>query len=981
MGKKTISMLLSFILLFNLCWMNVFAANPVCNVSICGTSLDTSGSQSAVYYKFSNTSGNGVTYSKVNSSGNWNVCFEKKGSGESATRKLILKDLELNYKEASNPFIKIDDSAFSSNFVLEIQGNCVLTSLNSNEANMASFVKVYGSADVTCADGATLKLKGSNKGPVCGIANFATSTGKESTINFINADIEFTAPVEGYFTNADIINFNNSTITIDALRCYQGGMIRANKKVSVNSSSDLDILIGNDDDDYISANSSANYAISSSDISIDSSKVVVRIINSLADCYGISMPGSSYGNPGSEKLTVNSSTVTVNIKGISTYAIGMGATNLDIINSDCSVYVHGDFKHSFGIVAAGWNGYYNHTVNSDKGTSNITGSELSVMLDNIEPDNCYGLALEGKANLTSNSIELDVSSGDANGSAVYVGDISSTINNNDFDIILSTTSSVKNSPAFYFETTNDNGEVSFGNSGTINVISNNYAFGTTSGKKLKILFGEHMNLDVKAITAITSNGVTYSFADGKTRTPSNSGEYKAIEVTYHYFTGCTDDTCSYPECDFMRFDVGTHTFANGSDICSKCSFIKKVSIADLSAPVANSNLDTSATVQIAKATDINQKCVIKSIKWTQGGKEATKADYDSIYKVTIELSGVGNYWFNEDTLFDINGSTVKLIDDSHIEFTFPATAKKNPSSTDTPTVTTTPNTVVPTATTEPTPSANPTESPVVTSDVVPTAVPTEAPTATPTNAAKLDVGDFVKRCYKVALNRDADSEGYKYWVDNLNQGRACGAQVGFGFIFSQEYMNKARTNEEYVTDLYSMYFDREPDEFGFEYWVERLENGESREEIFAGFANSLEFYMLCVDYNVVAGYYVVGVPNDQQGGVNCFVARLYTICFDRLPDMGGHAGWVLKLINGEVSGSTAAYGFVFSPEFTNLKLDNTNFVKYMYRAFFGREADNGGLDYWVSQMEAGTASQTDVFNGFTGSAEFINLCASYGIQA
>ncbi len=246
-------------------------------------------------------------------------------------------------------------------------------------------------------------------------------------------------------------------------------------------------------------------------------------------------------------------------------------------------------------------------------------------------------------------------------------------------------------------------------------------------------------------------------------------------------------------------------------------------------------------------------------------------------------------------------------------------------------------------------------------------------------AAEMDVGDFVNRCYDVALSRSADAAGYEYWVSQLNNGQACGAQVGYGFIFGDEYGNKKTSNEQFVTDLYSMYFGRTPDEAGFAYWLDMLNNSASREEVFAGFANSLEFYNLCLNYGVVSGVYVVGVPNQQQGGVNSFVARLYKVCFGRLPDQSGQAAWTQALIDGQLTGSGCAYGFIFSAEFTNRNLDNVAFVSYMYQAFFGREADIAGLTAWVQQLNAG-ASREDVYAGFKGSAEFANLCASYGIM-
>ncbi len=275
------------------------------------------------------------------------------------------------------------------------------------------------------------------------------------------------------------------------------------------------------------------------------------------------------------------------------------------------------------------------------------------------------------------------------------------------------------------------------------------------------------------------------------------------------------------------------------------------------------------------------------------------------------------------------------------------------------------------------PPAIVTPTPTPSSTPIPSSDPT--PTSKPTTTDAPDVDDFVDRCYGVALGREPDAEGKEEWTDELNEGEACGAQVGYGFIFSPEYIAKNTDNEQFTKDLYSLFFGREPDENGFNYWVAQLNAGVSREEIFAGFANSEEFYNLCAEYGVVSGFYVVGVPNGQQGGVNCFVSRLYRVCLNRLPDMGGQSGWVKKLIEGEVSGTTVAHGFIFSPEFIELNLSNTDFIEYMYSAFFGREASQKDIDDWVAQLTSGSIDREGVFNGFAGSIEFDALCNSYGI--
>ncbi|MCQ2483422.1 MAG: DUF4214 domain-containing protein, partial [Clostridia bacterium] len=115
-----------------------------------------------------------------------------------------------------------------------------------------------------------------------------------------------------------------------------------------------------------------------------------------------------------------------------------------------------------------------------------------------------------------------------------------------------------------------------------------------------------------------------------------------------------------------------------------------------------------------------------------------------------------------------------------------------------------------------------------------------------------DVGGFVTRCYNVALNREPEQAGYDYWTELLIGGQKHGGEVGLGFIFSEEYTNKNTSNEQFVTDLYTMFFGREADVEGFNYWVGKLNAGEERVSIFAGFVFSEEFANLCQAYGIYA---------------------------------------------------------------------------------------------------------------------------------
>ena len=55
--------------------------------------------------------------------------------------------------------------------------------------------------------------------------------------------------------------------------------------------------------------------------------------------------------------------------------------------------------------------------------------------------------------------------------------------------------------------------------------------------------------------------------------------------------------------------------------------------------------------------------------------------------------------------------------------------------------------------------------------------------------ADADAGNvrlFVERLYREALGREADEQGEAEWVDLLVRGERTGANVAFGFIFSDE---------------------------------------------------------------------------------------------------------------------------------------------------------------------------------------------------
>ena len=112
--------------------------------------------------------------------------------------------------------------------------------------------------------------------------------------------------------------------------------------------------------------------------------------------------------------------------------------------------------------------------------------------------------------------------------------------------------------------------------------------------------------------------------------------------------------------------------------------------------------------------------------------------------------------------------------------------------------------------------------------------------------------------------------------------------------------------------------------------------------------------------------------------VNNFVERLYTKILDRPSDASGKENWVSQLLNGS-SAVDVSLGFVYSEEFKNRGLSNEETVTVFYNTFLDRAPDEGGLKDWTSKLDNG-CSLDFLFRGFTQSAEFNNICESYGIN-
>ncbi len=240
--------------------------------------------------------------------------------------------------------------------------------------------------------------------------------------------------------------------------------------------------------------------------------------------------------------------------------------------------------------------------------------------------------------------------------------------------------------------------------------------------------------------------------------------------------------------------------------------------------------------------------------------------------------------------------------------------------------------------------------------------------------------EFVKRLYLTALERNVDPVGLKDWSENLYYGRMTGAQVVERIFESEEFVNKKKSDEEYVELLYRAVFNRVSDAPGREQWLNFLRTGFSRKKILKGFVDSGEFASLCANYEVNKGTVELTEYRDMNEGVTGFVSRLYNLALLRQPDAKGLNEWTERLLKKQKTPKQVAFGFVFSPEMNGRNLDNTAFVTMLYQTILGRDPDEPGLRDWVSQLENKTKTRESIFNGFADSKEFAEIVASYNIK-
>lgn len=103
------------------------------------------------------------------------------------------------------------------------------------------------------------------------------------------------------------------------------------------------------------------------------------------------------------------------------------------------------------------------------------------------------------------------------------------------------------------------------------------------------------------------------------------------------------------------------------------------------------------------------------------------------------------------------------------------------------------------------------------------------------------------------------------------------------------------------------------------------------------------------------------------------IYRLYTAYFSRVPEQGGFDFWTSEYSVGNWSLPRMSTFFSESPEFVSLygSVSDEQFVELIYVNIFGRQADQGGRDYWLNRMANEGLDRGTVMLNFSESPEYI----------
>ncbi len=86
------------------------------------------------------------------------------------------------------------------------------------------------------------------------------------------------------------------------------------------------------------------------------------------------------------------------------------------------------------------------------------------------------------------------------------------------------------------------------------------------------------------------------------------------------------------------------------------------------------------------------------------------------------------------------------------------------------------------------------------------------------------VDEFVERVYKIALGREPEVEGWNFWIDKLQKKEITATEfIAENLMTQKEFIERELDKKSFVTTMYSLIVNREPDSEGQKYWERKYD--------------------------------------------------------------------------------------------------------------------------------------------------------------
>jgi RHS repeat-associated protein len=241
---------------------------------------------------------------------------------------------------------------------------------------------------------------------------------------------------------------------------------------------------------------------------------------------------------------------------------------------------------------------------------------------------------------------------------------------------------------------------------------------------------------------------------------------------------------------------------------------------------------------------------------------------------------------------------------------------------------------------------------------------------------------FVYNLYYGAKHRDPNAQELQ---DATNQLAAAGAvsqaqllttasKIARSLFTSTNYettSSPARSNTEFVTDLYYTYLQRGPDDSGLNWWAVTVLPTSTRENVCNAFEASGEFQTL------VSTLYGTSVSDNER--TEHFVNDFYLGAYSRnattaeLQQQRDRLNTEAAKGQSNVQSQAETMGrALFAQQLNDSSISNNQYVTNLYEAFLQRGPDTGGLNFWSAQANVGQGRQ-NVLNAFATCPPFKEL--------